>query len=166
MRVWKEGDGTREVGIPISWDLGFDLPFIGKGKGKGKEKERNKGRAETGPRAKLDSLADANSFLAWALGRNRINKWTDVLPLTTKINEVGQGPAFWRVELRLIAEEETKLAVRVEVTAPRTNSSDGKVDLLPRDAEMCAKMEIIRALVSPSQEPTDVSFRCSLHPPS
>lgn len=131
-----------------SLGLGFDNEIIDNG-GKGK------GKVVVNPGAKIDSLADATSFISYTFARGSFfSQWTGI-NMTDEMNSKGTEVT---IRLHLFSNNNNKRSSLefVKVTA----SLDGLTtpELLKKtkaDAELCAKFELIRAIVSPSSRPKD-----------
>lgn len=149
MRVWM-CDGERDVRVPLELELGFEFDSGTSGNGKGKQ---------VAVAAKIDSLGDADAFLEFALARGRAPKWSKVEGRRSRLDG---GSGAWVVQVVLVrAQGEEVVAVKVTASAkPKARISIGSSEKEKEDrtadvAELCGKMEVIRALIRPSEATTD-----------
>ena len=148
MRVWM-CNGERDVRMPLELELGFEFESTAAGKGKGRS---------VGVVAKINNLADADAFLEFALARGRAPKWARVEARRSRLDG---GNGTWVVEIVLVGEGgEEAVAVKVTASArPKARNSIGsgekeRQDRTPDFAELCGKMEVVRALIRPSEATT------------
>lgn len=145
LRIWTPA-GARDVSLPLQLSLDFDIVVPTR---KGKEKE------EIIP-AKVESLAEVNALLEFALARRKLDLWSSIDVQRARRDD-GKGP--WVVTISLAAPGQRSVKL-VEVTASakpavgQAAAAAAAVSEKEADrAELGGKMDIIRALVKPSSAP-------------
>lgn len=137
-------DGDRTVRPPLDLDLKFDFPSPDARRANAAETAKNR------LGARITSLDDADAFLGFALARGRVGTW-DTMHVATQ-TDYAKGICVVRLELSHNVSSPSQL---VQVTATVSRKAVGVVDKTPKLAELCAKMELVRALVEPSTTPSD-----------
>ncbi|KAL8286240.1 hypothetical protein RQP46_004728 [Phenoliferia psychrophenolica] len=148
----KTPDGERQVQCPLNLDLGFDILV---------QPDPSRRSSTTEPdskhsvRAKVYNLDDATAFLGFALARSCVGSWTKLSCETRTV----AGNCTVRVGFG----NEAASHVLVEVSAgvptvrkPSAGEPAPKADKTPQLAELCAKLELVRALVEPEATTSDL----------